>query len=344
MTPNTTRATMTNTTKYTRNSTTFPQTISHAIRTLMRLSLLPLAGYVFIAGCGPDFDPASLIKDTRVVGARIEVEGAPERATPTPGETANVTWLVTSRDAAPPLAWTFVACLSETVEANIPLRCLEAPLARFDGTASPPRISIPIPSGSALGQARSLSLYGQICAGVDASPIFVPGNTLPSCTSGRGTTVSLAFPLQLDADANHNPTADRAFTFDGETWPAGAIGDDPCVLGPRVAPGSKGHIIGNTTDSSDREAYMLLVGDPPVATTVRERLQISQFTTAGELKSQFSFVEASDDRATPSVEVTWEAPELAEIPADGMKVTFTFVTRDDRGGTDWTARTLCVTR
>ena len=75
----------------------------------------------------------------------------------------------------------------------------------------------------------------------------------------------------------------------------------------------------------------------------RESLQISQFTTAGKLKSQFSFVEATDENATTTVDVTWDAPEAAEVQATGEAVTFTFVVRDDRGGTDWTTRVLCVT-
>jgi len=79
-----------------------------------------------------------------------------------------------------------------------------------------------------------------------------------------------------------------------------------------------------------------------VATPTRERLQLSRFTTAGKLKSQFSFVEATDDSASTAVAVTWDAPEAADVPAAGAAVTFTFVVRDDRGGTDWTTRALCV--
>ena len=110
-----------------------------------------------------------------------------------------------------------------------------------------------------------------------------------------------------------------------------------------MSAGSGGHVIGNTTEGSDRERYTAMVGQPPVATPARERLQISQFTTAGKLKSQFSFVESTDESATTTVDVTWDAPEAAEVPAAGVAVTFTFVVRDNRGGADWTTRTLCVT-
>jgi hypothetical protein len=316
------------------------QTIGQAIFGLARLLLLGLAGCIFMAGCGPTFDPASLIAGPRVLGARIEVAGAPERASPRPGETANLTWLVTSPGVAPPLQWAFAVC----VPGNASLACDGAPLALFDGTDTPARIAIPIPGLEVLGAATSVVVYGQICAGVASMPILDPRSGLPSCTTGGGTTVSVAVPLQLGDDANHNPTADRPFTFDGQAWPTLDNAADPCVLGPRVLAGSKDHVIGNTTAGTDREAYLALVGDPPVATPTRESLQISRFTTAGKLKSQFSFVEATNDDAMTTVDVTWEAPEAADVAAAGLAVTFTFVTRDNRGGMDSTTRAVCVTR
>jgi hypothetical protein len=316
-------------------------TMTNTIKNTLLLGVLGFLASPVLAGCGPTFDPASLITDTRVVGARIEVEGAPDRASPRPGETANVTWLVTSPDAAPPLGWTFAVCASGTGGPT----CLQAPFARFDGTATPPRISIPVPAASVLGGAANITVYGGICAGVDAMPRFDSRAGLVGCSNGgRGTTVSLDMPLQVADDANHNPTADRAFTLDGAAWPALAAGADPCVQGPRVTAGSDDHVIGNATDGSDREPYTVVMGTPPVAVPGRESLQISQFTTAGKLKSQFSFVEASDQNATTTVDVTWDAPAADEVPAVGEAVTFTFVVRDDRGGTDWTTRTLCVTR
>jgi hypothetical protein len=324
MAPNTTRTTMTNT-----------------ITNTLLLGLFSFL-FTFMAGCGPTFDAASLVTNTRVVGARLEVQGAPDRASPMPGETVNVTWLVTSPATTPPLGWTFAVCAPGIGTSST--ACLAAPLARFDGTAAAPRISIPVPAAAVLGGAMSLTLRGGICAGVDSTPQFDSQDGLVRCTNGgQGTTVSLDMPLQQGDEANHNPIADRAFTLDGAAWPVPAAIDDPCVQGPRVMAGSKDHVIGNTTEGSDREPYTVVLGDPPVATPTRERLQISQFTTAGKLNSQFSFVEATDANATTVVEVTWDAPDVAEVSAAGTAVTFTFVVHDERGGTDWTTRELCVT-
>lgn len=329
---------MTNTTK----TKTTSRTIGWTMIASMRMLLLGLTGLV-IAGCGPSFDPASLITNTRVLGARIQVEGAPDRASPVPGETAKVTWLVTAPDVVPPLAWTFAACLPSTTEPNNLLGCFSAPLVRVDGTTSPPQISMQVPSATALGDATRVVVYGQLCAGAGSVPTFPAQNGLPGCSAGRGTTVSLDVPVQVGGDANHNPTADRAFTFDGVVWPASAAAADPCTVGPRVTAGSADHVIGNTTDGADREVYTMFVGEPPVAVPTREQLQISQFTTAGKLNGQFSFVEATDDRPMPTVDVTWDAPETGAVAANGTAVTFTFVTRDERGGADWTTRALCVT-
>ena len=298
-----------------------------------------------LAGCGPSFDPASLIETARVVGARVEVVGAPDRASPKPGETAQVTWLVTAPDTLPPLAWAYALCVPGTVDGKVALGCKGAPLAVFQGTSAPPRISFTAPAAEALGGAASLNVYGQICAGVGSTPTFDPDSGIPGCTGdGASTTASVSIGLELGTDVNHNPTADRAFTLDGQPWAPLAAASDPCVVGPRMPAGTKDHLIGTTTEGSDRETFTAQLGDPPVPTAARESLQISHFTTAGKLQSQFAFVEAADNAAETTVTVKWEAPKASEVPAAGLPVTFTFVVRDDRGGTDWTTRTACVTR
>ena len=62
------------------------------------------------AGCLPDLPLAQQIEDTRVIGARLEVMGAPERAWPTPGESARVTWLVVDPTDAAPVGWGLFVC------------------------------------------------------------------------------------------------------------------------------------------------------------------------------------------------------------------------------------------
>jgi hypothetical protein len=290
----------------------------------------------FGIGCGPDFDPPSLVTTTRVIGARVEASGTDNRASPQPGENANVTWLITAPAAAPMLQWAFALCRPGHPNA---LECGDTPFAVFTGAGNPPVIPVAVPAADTLAGADRLLLYGRICD--DSPPVFAPGSGYPSCASGHGTTAAVTIGLQTTPDANHNPTAERGFTLDGQDWPAAAAGADPCATGPRITAGTEAHVIGFATAGADRESYTAMLGDPPVPTEKRESLQVSAFTTSGELKSPFVFVEALDPRDTTPLELKWNAPEIADVPVDSP-ITFTFVTRDNRGGTDWTIRTACV--
>ena len=306
-----------------------------------RTHFLPLGAALLLAtvvtGCGPDFDPSSLIEKTRVIGARVEVEGAPERAAPAPGETATVTWLMTAPAAIPPLGWAFALCAPNAL-GN--LSCDQAPLDLYQGSENPPRVAFVVPGSDVLGSARSLILYGRIC--VASAPTFDAQSGLPGCTdAGDGTTAAVSVKLE-DADyPNHNPVADHGFTFDGQPWAPDA-GGDPCAAGSRVKAGTDEHVIGMVSDGADRESYTALAGYPAVPTALREALQISEFTTAGKLKPGRSFIEAADVAPQTTSEVKWTTPKPEDVTA-AQAVTFTFVVRDDRGGVDWTTRSVCVT-
>jgi len=297
-----------------------------------------------MAGCGPTFDPASLIKTTRVLGARVvagDGSDGPTRAAPLPGESATVTWLVESPAETPPLGWVFALCAPAASSKR--LDCGSAPFALFQGTENPPRMTITAPDAAELGAAQNLLLYGRVC--VDSQPAFDPTSGLPSCAGDKpGTTATATILVGGPTVANHNPTAERGFTFDGAPWPASAPGDDPCAAGagvPRVQAGTEKHTVGIATAGSDRETYTILYGDPPVETAKREGLQISQFATAGKFKSAYTFVESDDEAADPVGEARWDAPKVADTSA-ATPVQFTFVVHDGRGGTDWTTRSACA--
>ena len=306
-----------------------------------RLSLLGSAALLVATvaiGCGPDFDPGSLIEKTRVLGARVTVAGAPDRAAPAPGETATVTWLMTSPAATtPPLGWAFALCAPNAL-GN--LSCNQAPLDLYQGSEYPPRVTFTVPGLDVLGTAKSLILYGRIC--VSSEPTFNPQSGLPGCTDmGDGTTAAVSIKLEDTDYPNHNPVADHGFTFDGQPWAADASGD-PCAAGPRVKAGTEEHVITLVSAGADRESYTALGGYPAVPTALREALQISEFTTAGKLKTGISFVEAADSAPQTTSEVKWTTPKPEDVTAE-QAVTFTFVVRDDRGGVDWTTRSVCVT-
>ena len=117
-------------------------------------------------------------------------------------------------------------------------------------------------------------------------------------------------------------------TFDGTSIPEGL----DCGTLPSVAHGSS-HTFELGLDESDRDAVpQSSSADPP-----KEELQVSHFTTAGELERAFTVFEASDTNL--AARVSWKAPKSG--PVDGV-VRFFFVVRDMRGGSDFIERAVCI--
>jgi len=307
---------------------------AHATGNQMALVLGTLA-----VGCGPTFDPASQLETTRVLGARVEAgTDAPSRATPLPGEAAAVTWLVAGPGTPGTQQWAFALCAPALAG---DLDCGSVPYSVYQGSDAQPVVPVTMPTADVLGAATSVLLYGRICDG--AAPTFDPDSGYPACAGGAaGTTATVTIGVGGADTVNHNPTADRGITFDGQPWPAPVAGDDPCVVGPRVAAGTKDHVVDLVTAGSDRESYTTQFGDPPVVTAEREALQLSPFTTVGKFQNTFTFIDASDPSGAPVAEAKWDTPDARKVSAE-TPVSFTFVVRDDRGGTDWTTRTACVT-
>jgi hypothetical protein len=285
----------------------------------------------------------TVIERTRVLGAHIAVAGDSARATPRPGETAEITWLVTAPERTPPLGWAFIVCAPGPAGED----CAGDPLVVFqghpqDGTVMP-SFQITVPSAAQLGTTRALSIAGMICA--DSEPQLNPSGP-PSCThGGDGTAAVLSMPLEFDGERNTNPSlAGSPLWIDGQPWTAAGNGSENAACGelPQLTAGTKDHVLRLGTTPTDREPYMTMQGDPPRPVALRESLQISQFSTAGKLERPFSTIDSAVGDDQSIAEVKYETPAATLIPAEGLVVRFTFVARDLRGGTDWTTRSLCV--
>lgn len=308
-----------------------------------------------LAGCGDTLDPGSLVTRSRVVGARVEVDGDPTRAWPAPGETATVRWIVANPDAAPPMAWALAVCLS-TPDG---LGCAAAPFASEAGSGEVPVAHIVVPAAEALGEATALRVIGIICA--DGSP-DLSGET-PACAGEAPTVTIVGLTVGLAVDGvgapNRSPAiADDAVRLGDAPWVALEPSEEPALTGCASAPaaGSAALPIVHVTDeevvvgvrarNEDREGFTTTAPDGSSAAK-RESLQFSHFTTAGELDRQFSVIDGDDPTTAPAIEVTWrpipeDADEPATIPATGLRVRFTLVLRDGRGGVDHTTRVACL--
>jgi hypothetical protein len=291
-----------------------------------------------LGACAPEMDPPSLVEKTRVIGARVEVADAPERAMPKPGEHAQVSWLVTAPGDVPPLGWAFALCAGRGGSGQ---DCGKEPLALFQGHDRP-LVDLVVPAAEQLGGARELVLFGRICTASEPTLNDATGE-IGCSRNGDGTTAVLSIPLAAGDEGNRNPSfAASAATFDGQPW----VGSDSadCATLPHVTAASADHVLRLDTDGNDRELYSAMLGDPPVPTMLREPLQISQFTTAGKLERSYSTVESDDPSPHTAIEVKWKAPDADKVAAAGLVVRFTFVARDLRGGMAWTSRAACVVK
>src|SRR6185369_9529468 len=102
---------------------------------MLRAGLIAVlaAGVCVVSGCSAPLKRRDALTETRVIGAKVTVEGAPERAWPARGESARVEWLVVGPDPDPAVGWAFAVCVAGSDGTAVPT-CDGAPLA----TASSP--------------------------------------------------------------------------------------------------------------------------------------------------------------------------------------------------------------
>lgn len=292
-------------------------------------------------GCDDPLLEAQFVESTRVLGARVEVAGAPERARPRPGESVSVTWLVADPRPSPALGWDFVACAGEATSRGVP-RCSAAPFAAARAPApSPaaPLFDFSVPEPGALVNVDRLVVRGAICA--DAEVTLADPIERTAC-AGDLTLVAFEIRLENAGTGNLNPTlADETPSLDGAPWPAPsaelllrqdcAAGDAAPEL-PLITADGGNHALRIALSASDRETLDTLEGPRP------ETLQVSHFSTLGRLDRALSVIEPS--APDTFVDVPWQAPGPGL--GAGQVARFYFVVRDLRGGTDWVVRSACV--
>lgn len=313
-------------------------------------------------GCSSDVVPGSRLSTTRVLGARVTVDGDAARTWPRPGETALARWIVAGPKARP-LAWSFTAraCTAAMDDDRCRAEGDAVPPAAPDpGSGSSDGTTLPLLSVTApLGAADRLIIAGVICAGGPvADPAAAEWQRCGSAASDGGasvdeTDVQLTIPVQVGDAGNASPSlGDDAITLGGAAWSSGA-GDlnlsasgGPCAddsSQPQVARvDDQKHEVVVEIDAADRERIAPAAGDH--ASPVREGAQLSAFATLGSFQTQFRSVLAEDEHPTTPLDFKWTPPSKADAALDteGRLVRFVFVLRDGRGGLDVTTRTLCL--
>ena len=305
---------------------------------------LALAASVICWACGDPIKDPQLIEETRVLGARVEVDGDPDRATPEPGESVTVRWLVADPGEQLQRTWAFAVCAAADVAHGTPL-CVAPPFAVIESgqlALGEPSFSVTVPPLDELHDAPQLSVLGVICTEGSAHLGEDWADTYCEGSATQESLVSLDIWLQQDELSNRNPSlAGMQVRLDGNPWaetdPAAADSID-CTradLGlPSTTAGSEEHRITFTPAAENQEPLPTShPQDEPL-----EELQLQHFVTAGELERAYSNLDPTT--VGSQVELLWDAP--SEVGADGEVVRFYLVARDLRGGVGWTERTLCL--
>ena len=302
----------------------------------MILSIGTLAALASCSACG-EFDPGSLITDNRVLGARVELASAPELASPRPAQRAHVTWHTLAPREQPALRSAFTACLVVPNEAA----CSRGALAELQLEGSD--FDLDVPAEGALAGARSIAVRGVIC---DRGEPGKDRDGQPVCTGAgaHGTGVTLTIPVTATGAAqNRNPSFEgSSVRLGGQPLGEESGDEDPdgCASSalPQIKADGKKYALELRLGPGQRELYV----DADGRADVREELQVSHFTSAGEFERQHAFVEADDDSAEPELRQRWTAPERDEVPAGGRLVRFAFALRDLRGGFAFMRRAACA--
>lgn len=262
-------------------------------------------------GCDDPLKEESLIEETRVLGARLEVVGDPGRASPAPGETAHFSAFLAAPDGAASASYAFSVCGVQPTNSGFP--SCATPV--FGSTEQ----ADPLPGNP--------SFDFTVPADLDTSA--TPHGFISGTVAGEPVAFELDFAGPGEDNENPQFTAD-SLTLDGNAWPAPDAAAT-CDALPQIALGSK-HTFGVALADSDFDTLTQTTQEDPT----RETILLSQFSTSGKLAHLF----VSLTPQTPTSSTTWDAPSKPD--PSGAITHFYFVIRDSRGGEDLAERALCV--
>jgi hypothetical protein len=288
-------------------------------------SVLVLAWWLL--GCDDPLKTVELIEEPRLLGARASVLNDEGRAAPAPGETATVTFLLASPAVMQTQGFALAACPA-AARRSARTECAAEPFAHVvsaDGESDTVSLSFEVPAE--LDAAGRVAVLGVVC------PFGSPSGDGKRCDGVEpGNPLTFELDLAREGDVNRNPTLEPAsLAFDGEPWPElGAVEGDCIGRGYLEVDAGSEHSFEVSLGEDDRDA----VPHPDSLDPVRESLQLSHFTTGGDLSRAFESIAWDSDALLRRT--TWTAPKQPGL------VRFWLVLRDFRGGADFVERSVCV--
>lgn len=305
-------------------------------RSLGPACVVALGAAWFCIGCDDSLKSVSLIEETRVLGARVEVLTDRARSSPRPGERATLKLFVAAPSEPASSSYALSVCAVRPVNSGFP-SCAGAPFGtafQAEPSALVPGFDFELPAELDLAATPHAFASALLCP--NAAAELDASGSARCAAQARGIEVGFEFDLGSAERQNHSPNfADDALTLDDQSWP---IADASRGCGadlPQIQAGSTHHF-GVSFAAQDFEPLMPLTGVEPS----RETLLVSEFSSAGSLSH--AFLSLSADTPATARQNTWQAPEVSSDSPSLVR--FYFVVRDARGGEDFTTRVLCVSR
>lgn len=308
-------------------------------RKTQKLIITAMATALVMTACGEGLEPTGRITKARIVGVESLVQEDPSRTSARPGETLDVTLLVTQPGEPTENTWAFVICEPAATTFGVP-RCDEGEPLAFVSSMTPvaeaPSFSFQIPEGTG----RDLLYVGGVCLGGVLSPTLLSDDPAvdPCAESGVGRLVTGALRVQSGAFENHAPRIET-LTLDEQPWvpvtpfPMGSCRESGL---PLVSYSNEDVVRIEVFPSDDSRETNDISGEA-------EELPVAFFSTERGLTRFYSVIDDVRAHATADFDTREITESDAQtIPVDGRVVRFEFVMRDDHGGVDRETRALCL--
>lgn len=285
----------------------------------MRRRLLVLAASVPLIACRGSFDPASYVNGLRVLSVQAEPPEIP------PGQTSTLRALVVDTDgAAVELAW--AACMLGPTPASaepVNLDCIRSQAAPY---------LVPLGSGPMVQATMPDVPPTTFGLPDDTSGFYLPVRLVARAGGGQVTAV-YRLRYGLGTPPNHNPALASVAFVAASPGPAPAELDES---NPPVVHAGDVLTLRATFAPGSAETYTVLnpnPNDPSPTRQVTELLSVNWFATGGSLS------EATTGEAKPDTK--WRADKhLPTAGPEGAIIDLWIVGQDERGGADFTHRTL----
>jgi hypothetical protein len=264
-------------------------------------------------GCEDPLKPAERIDEPRILGVRVSNERS--EASLVPGEPAQAEVLVAGPDGPQPARVAYRFCEAASSERGVPY-CAGAAFAEGTADLADGPVAVDVPAE--LGTGLRLALLGAACS--RGEPALGDTPLSSACSDG-------AEPLRFSFDAwtlGDTPRLNPDLSGLGVTLG----GNSAALVGADVAP-----VCDDATLTLEAGRKHRLEVELGAAAQTGKELQLSHFSTRGELTRQFSFV---SDKQPPHVALTWQAPREAGPVKQYL------VVRDGLGGVSWVTWNVCV--